>query len=409
MFFPLIALDGRRERTMRIIMLLAAGLLLWPELAPAQCGSNTNGCNLACASTYGFGNTAHCVLFDNAGAVFGKLSFYPPCPQPGCFPYALALNQQHDGSVMMLMLQGNTSTRVSSFTKTKLSVAPLQAVNSFKAPNPPATKLAGFPLLQTSDLLGANDEMVGYVHRKSGATAASTEAGTIVTFRGSRCYEDFKFQKETLDYFQVDEAECRIMCAYLSERDKDGNSVAELFLKCKDGSFVRRTRRLSNGKPVGPQTSFKETSLPSDVVMSCDGSPQKERPVQEQGFRAAAEPKRFLVQRFVRQTSPSLFQSLIQLRLVDSAGKAGPPTTIVPAAKTVQPASEGFQSVAVDPRKNFVVFTGTTPACGAGILKFQKLNPNNGAKMGPPGILLDCPDLGTTITGMLGIDVINLK
>jgi hypothetical protein len=86
-----------------------------------------------------------------------------------------------------------------------------------------------------------------------------------------------------------------------------------------------------------------------------------------------------------------------------------PPTTIASEATTIAGSAPFFQSVAMDPKGRFIVYAGFSPACKKLLMKFQRLNPLTGGKIGGPKVLVGCPDVSTSSTGVYGLNVINLE
>jgi hypothetical protein len=86
-----------------------------------------------------------------------------------------------------------------------------------------------------------------------------------------------------------------------------------------------------------------------------------------------------------------------------------PPIILVNFTNTTLSSNTLFQSVAIDPEARFVLYVQYSGSCQKNILKFLRINPQTGRKIGAPKILAGCPDLsGTNNSGAYGLDVFNL-
>lgn len=92
------------------------------------------------------------------------------------------------------------------------------------------------------------------------------------------------------------------------------------------------------------------------------------------------------------------------------AAGLGPPKPIV-KVRTGLGSSDFFQSVAIDPQGRFVIYTVFSPSCKKWILKFQRINPVTGKKIGGAKLLAGCPDVSSSPanSGVIGVNVINLE
>lgn len=86
-----------------------------------------------------------------------------------------------------------------------------------------------------------------------------------------------------------------------------------------------------------------------------------------------------------------------------------PAVTIAVEPTTIAGSAPFFQSEAIDPKARFVLYAGYSSACKKLILKYQRINPLTGRKIGGPKILAGCPDVAASSTGVYGLNVINLE
>lgn len=119
----------------------------------------------------------------------------------------------------------------------------------------------------------------------------------------------------------------------------------------------------------------------------------------------------FLVYRIQKQqgsktTSSILMQLLNQNN--NSFTQMGGPKTISPFSETKTPGPEFVHSVALASNRQFVIFTSFSNSCGKEVVKFQKINPNTGAKIGAPIELLECSDFSNSLFGAYAVDILAL-
>jgi hypothetical protein len=86
----------------------------------------------------------------------------------------------------------------------------------------------------------------------------------------------------------------------------------------------------------------------------------------------------------------------------------GKPKIIAPFTTNPQPGLHALQSVSLAPDGRFALYTVYSAECKKEIVKFQRLNPNTGSKMGAPQTLAGCSSFSNSITGAYGLDVIAL-
>jgi hypothetical protein len=84
----------------------------------------------------------------------------------------------------------------------------------------------------------------------------------------------------------------------------------------------------------------------------------------------------------------------------------GGPKTISPFAETKTPGPEFVHSVALASNRQFVIFTAFSNSCGKEVVKFQKINPTTGAKIGAPIELLECSDFSNSFFGAYAVDIL---
>jgi hypothetical protein len=119
----------------------------------------------------------------------------------------------------------------------------------------------------------------------------------------------------------------------------------------------------------------------------------------------------FLLYRLLRLQGTS-FQTSVLLQQMQLQGTTlttlGTPKTIAPFANTAQPGTETVQSVALAPDGGYALYTAFSPTCQKEIVKFQKLNPNTGAKVGPASVVIDCSKFSNSIFGAYGLDLMRV-
>jgi hypothetical protein len=119
----------------------------------------------------------------------------------------------------------------------------------------------------------------------------------------------------------------------------------------------------------------------------------------------------FLLYRVQKQqgskTSSSILMQLLNQNN-NTFTQMGGPKTISPFSETKTPGPEFVHSVALSSDRQFVIFTSFSNACGKEILKFQKINPNTGAKIGAPVELLGCSDFSNSLFGAYAVDILAL-
>ncbi len=119
----------------------------------------------------------------------------------------------------------------------------------------------------------------------------------------------------------------------------------------------------------------------------------------------------FLLYRIQKQQGSKTSSSIL-LQLLNQNGNSftqmGGPKTISPFSETKTPGQEYVHSVALSSNRQFVIFTSFNKTCGKEILKFQKINPNTGAKIGAPVELLECNDFSNSLFGAYAVDILAL-
>ena len=119
----------------------------------------------------------------------------------------------------------------------------------------------------------------------------------------------------------------------------------------------------------------------------------------------------FLLYRIHKQQGSKISSSIL-LQLLNQDGNTftqmGGPKTISPFSETKTPGPEFVNSVALASNRQFVIFTSFSKTCGKEVLKFQKINPNTGAKIGAPVELLDCNDFSNSLFGAYAVDILAL-
>ncbi|HSE39810.1 MAG TPA: hypothetical protein VLH08_03525 [Acidobacteriota bacterium] len=119
--------------------------------------------------------------------------------------------------------------------------------------------------------------------------------------------------------------------------------------------------------------------------------------------------KAFLMYRVLRQQG-NTNQTSILLQQLQIQGNTlvttGSPKTIAPFSETGQPGAQSVHSLALSPNGDFALFTSFDVSCGKETLKYQRLNPNTGAKNGGPITVLNCSNLASTSIGGYAIDLI---
>ena len=387
-----------------------AGLIFILAIAGAafaQCPAGAQGCNLVCAVSFGFGNSTYCALVDDTGNVYQNLSFFPPCVKPGCFPAAQALVRTSDGNIGSFMMQGSSSG-VYSFTLSRMSVNPqLVYLQSKTIPKPAAMNVTGYPILQAVRTADRTHPYIGYIRRSAGK--ASANAPKIAAFSLIQLGDD-ELEKEIIDILRINEDEFEIIGGSIGDQDQGLVAWAVVRLRNKKtGEVIEKAVRIVDGvakDTINLDVDLEPVNDPSPPRFSLDPTPVETTAIMGTG----AGFQRFVLYRLIRLSGGS-FQSQVYLRVVDDAsGKPGPLRNIAPRAKTVQPTAEAFQSVAIDPNKRFAVYSYSDPNCGGAlVVRFQRLNPATGTKIGPPRSVIGCSQLKTTITGLYGLDIMNLQ
>jgi hypothetical protein len=119
----------------------------------------------------------------------------------------------------------------------------------------------------------------------------------------------------------------------------------------------------------------------------------------------------FLLYRVQKQQGSKTLSSIL-LQLLNQNNNTftqmGGPKTISPFSETKTPGPEFVHSVALASNRQFVIFTSFSNACGKEVLKYQKINPNTGAKIGAPVELLECSDFSNSLFGAYAVDILAL-
>ena len=112
-----------------------------------------------------------------------------------------------------------------------------------------------------------------------------------------------------------------------------------------------------------------------------------------------------------KKVSGANISSQIFLQVLNVSGNtltlAGPRKAITPPTRSVGLAIENRQSVAIDPAGRYVLYTQFSPTCLKQVLKYQRIDPATGNKIGPVVTQISCADLNGKLLGVYGIDVAN--
>jgi hypothetical protein len=112
-----------------------------------------------------------------------------------------------------------------------------------------------------------------------------------------------------------------------------------------------------------------------------------------------------------KKVSGANISSQIFLQVLNVSGNtltpAGSRKAITPPTKSVGLAIENRQSVAIDPAGRYVLYTQFSPTCLKQVLKYQRIDPATGNKIGPAVPQVSCTDLTGKLLGVYGIDVAN--
>ena len=180
-------------------------------------------------------------------------------------------------------------------------------------------------------------------------------------------------------------------------------------------SIIQTTRK-PNGPietiPIGLITSPQLTRVISSISLSNDLATTSSASAPR-----AAKKEAFALFKLLSSTGSIRKEGLFMVQEQyggEGAGSArpsgiSPPIILVNFKNTTLASNTFFQSVAIDPLARFALYVQYSGSCQKNILKFLRINPQTGRKMGGPKILAGCSDLtGTNNSGAYGLDVFNL-
>jgi hypothetical protein len=180
---------------------------------------------------------------------------------------------------------------------------------------------------------------------------------------------------------------------------RDGGMAVEL--TATRTTWTLTTRRLKNGLPAGAPFSWTipayhgySPDLTNTILVSSNVAGE------------SAIKFRYLIYRAFRNVGTSTQQSQIMIQKIDDAtGKpieAAKPLTVF--KNSLLAAAEAFQSLAISPNAELLLFTEYSGACKKMILKATKIA--NGTLSGPAKVVAGCEGLASTPLGYIGIDIV---